>query len=78
MKIEEMKKANVVVVNTLPKLMPALTKELAGPPLHQARRHDRDVLRAKAQKLDYIVQYALDNGYMALMTFGAFRPITGG
>ena len=71
MKIEETKKAMVGYVNTPLELMPALTKELGRGRLYIKRDDMTGIALGgnKARKLDYIVQYALDNGYTALMTF---------
>ncbi|KAF5076245.1 pyridoxal-phosphate dependent enzyme [Oscillibacter valericigenes] len=75
MKIEEMKKAMVGYVNTPLELMPALTKELGRGRLYIKRDDMTGIALGgnKARKLDYIVQYALDNGYTALMTFGGIQ-----
>lgn len=75
MKIEEMKKAMVGYVNTPLELMPALTKELGRGRLYIKRDDMTGIALGgnKARKLDYIVQYALDNGYTALMTFGGVQ-----
>lgn len=75
MKIEEMKKANVGYVNTPLEFLPRLTQELGKGKLY-VKRDDMTGLALggnKARKLDYIVQYALDNGYTALMTFGGVQ-----
>lgn len=72
MKIEELNRAQVGYINTPLEFMPALTKELGKGSLY-IKRDDLTGLALggnKARKLDYIVQYALDNGYTALMTFG--------
>ncbi len=75
MKIEETKKAMVGYVNTPLELMPALTKELGRGRLYIKRDDMTGIALGgnKARKLDYIVQYALDNGYTALMTFGGVQ-----
>ena len=72
MKINELKHVPVGYVNTPLEYMPALTKKLGKGKLY-IKRDDMTGLALggnKARKLDYIVKYALDNGYTALMTFG--------
>ena len=72
MKIEELASVPTGYLNTPLEYMPALTKELGGARLY-IKRDDLTGLALggnKARKLDYIVRYALDNGYTALMTFG--------
>ena len=74
MKIEALKKAHVGYVDTPLEPMPALSKALGG--RLYIKRDDLTGLALggnKARKLDYIVQYALDNGYTALMTFGGVQ-----
>lgn len=75
MKIEDLKHVHTGYVNTPLEYMPALTKELGGAKLY-IKRDDMTGLALggnKARKLDYIVQYALENGYTALMTFGGVQ-----
>lgn len=75
MKIADLKYAQAGYVNTPLEYMPALTRELGGCPLY-IKRDDLTGLALggnKARKLNYIVQYALDNGYTALMTFGGVQ-----
>lgn len=75
MKIEDLKRAHAGYTDTPLEYMPALTKELGGGRLY-IKRDDLTGLALggnKARKLDYIVQYALDNGYTALMTFGGVQ-----
>lgn len=75
MKIETLKHVRAGYVNTPLEYMPRLTRELGGGRLY-IKRDDLTGLALggnKARKLDYIVQYALDNGYTALMTFGGVQ-----
>lgn len=75
MNIETLKRAPAGCVNTPLEYMPRLTRELGGGRLY-IKRDDLTGLALggnKARKLDYIVQYALDNGYTALMTFGGVQ-----
>lgn len=75
MKIEDLKHVHTGYVNTPLEYMPALTRELGGASLY-IKRDDMTGLALggnKARKLDYIVQYALENGYTALMTFGGVQ-----
>ena len=75
MKIEDLKYAKVGYVDTPLEFMPALTKKIGGARLY-IKRDDMTGLALggnKARKLNYIVQYALDNGYTALMTFGGVQ-----
>ncbi len=72
MNIETLKRAPAGCVNTPLEYMPRLTRELGGGRLY-IKRDDLTGLALggnKARKLDYIVQYALDNGY----TGGDGRP----
>jgi len=74
MKIETMKRAHVGYVNTPLEPMHALERELGGK--LYIKRDDLTGLALggnKTRKLDYIVQYALDNGYTALLTFGGVQ-----
>ena len=74
MNIEKLKRAHAGYVDTPLEPMDALSKNAGRPPLHQAGRSDRPGTGGnKARKLDYIVQYALDHGYTALMTFGGVQ-----
>lgn len=73
MKIEELKHVPTGYVNTPLEALPTLTKELGHGGTLYIKRDDLTGLALggnKARKLDYIVQYALENGYTALMTFG--------
>ncbi|MCI2056943.1 MAG: pyridoxal-phosphate dependent enzyme [Oscillibacter sp.] len=75
MKIENLKKAQVGYVNTPLEKMSALSEALGKGNLY-IKRDDMTGLALggnKARKLDYIVQFALDNGYTALMTFGGVQ-----
>lgn len=75
MNIETLKYVQAGYVDTPLEYMPALTKELGGAKLY-IKRDDLTGLALggnKARKLDYIVQYALENGYTALMTFGGVQ-----
>lgn len=75
MKIEDLKKAQVGYVNTPLEKLPALSASLGKGDLY-IKRDDMTGLALggnKARKLDYIVQFALDNGYTALMTFGGVQ-----
>ena len=72
MNIQHLKRTNTGYLNTPLEFMPALTKELGKGRLY-IKRDDLTGLALggnKVRKLDYIVQYALENGYTALMTFG--------
>ena len=74
MKIETMKRAHVGYINTPLEPMEALSRQLGGK--LYIKRDDLTGLALggnKARKLDYIVQYALDNGYTALLTFGGVQ-----
>lgn len=74
MKIETVKRVHAGYVDTPLEPMPALSRELGG--RLYIKRDDMTGLALggnKARKLDYIVQYALDNGYTALMTFGGVQ-----
>ena len=74
MKIETMKRAQAGYVNTPLEPMRNLSRELDAN--LYIKRDDLTGLALggnKARKLDYIVQYALDNGYTALMTFGGVQ-----
>ena len=74
MKIETMKRAQAGYVNTPLEPMNNLYRELNAK--LYIKRDDLTGLALggnKARKLDYIVQYALDNGYTALMTFGGVQ-----
>lgn len=75
MKIEQLGKAKVGYCNTPLELMPSLTKHLGKGQLY-IKRDDLTGLALggnKTRKLDYIVQYALENGYTALLTFGGIQ-----
>lgn len=75
MNIATLKRVQAGYENTPLEYMPALTRELGGSPLY-IKRDDLTGLALggnKARKLNYIVQYALDNGYTALMTFGGVQ-----
>ena len=75
MNIATLKRVQAGYENTPLEYMPALTRELGGGPLY-IKRDDLTGLALggnKARKLNYIVQYALDNGYTALMTFGGVQ-----
>lgn len=75
MNIETLKRAHVGYGNTPLEYMPRLTRELGGGRLY-IKRDDLTGLALggnKARKLDYIVQYALEGGYTALMTFGGVQ-----
>lgn len=75
MKIENLKRAAVGYINTPLEYLPALTQEVGHGKLY-VKRDDMTGLALggnKTRKLDYIVQYALDNGYTALMTFGGVQ-----
>ena len=75
MNIKNLKRAPVGYINTPLEYMPALTQELGGTKLY-IKRDDMTGLALggnKARKLDYIVQYALEGGYTALMTFGGVQ-----
>lgn len=68
MKIQEQKFSRVGYVDTPLELMPHLTKRLGKGKLY-IKRDDMTGLAMggnKARKLDYLVQYALENGYTAL------------
>ena len=74
MNIEKLKRAHVGYVDTPLEPMDALSKTLGG--RLYIKRDDLTGLALggnKARKLDYIVQYALDHGYTALMTFGGVQ-----
>lgn len=75
MKIQDLKWANVGYVNTPLEYMPHLTKKLGKGKLYIKRDDMTGIALGgnKARKLDYIVKYALDNGYTALMTFGGVQ-----
>lgn len=75
MKISELKKIEVGSVNTPLELMPNLSKYLGGGKLY-IKRDDLSGLALggnKTRKLDFIVKYALDNGYTTLMTYGGVQ-----
>ena len=75
MRIEALKRVPAGRVNTPLEFMPRLTRELGGGRLY-IKRDDLTGLALggnKARKLDYLVQYALENGYTALMTFGGVQ-----
>lgn len=75
MNIKDLKRAAAGYVDTPLEFMPNLTKEIGKGKLY-IKRDDMTGLAFggnKARKLDYLVQYALDNGYGALMTFGGVQ-----
>ena len=75
MKIEQLNYVPAGYLNTPLEYMPALTKKLGRGKLY-IKRDDMTGLALggnKARKLNYIVQYALENGYTALMTFGGVQ-----
>ncbi len=83
MKIEALKSVPAGYVDTPLEPMPRLAAALGLPadadPAHCGLYIKRDDLTGlalggnKARKLNYIVSYALDNGYTALMTFGGVQ-----
>ena len=75
MKIDQLAHAHVGYTNTPLEPLDALTRLLGKGKLY-IKRDDMTGLALggnKARKLDYLVQYALDNGYTALMTFGGVQ-----
>lgn len=75
MKIENLKKANVGYTNTPLEFMENLSKKLGKGNLY-IKRDDMSGLALggnKTRKLEYLVQFAIDNGYTALMTFGGVQ-----
>lgn len=75
MKIENLKKANVGYTNTPLEFMEKLSKKLSKGNLY-IKRDDMSGLALggnKTRKLEYLVQFAVDNGYTALMTFGGVQ-----
>lgn len=75
MKLEDLKRVPTGYIDTPLEYMPGLTKELGKGKLY-IKRDDMTGLAMggnKARKLDYIVKYALNNGYTALMTFGGVQ-----
>ena len=75
MKLENLQRVPTGYINTPLEYLPGLTKELGKGKLY-IKRDDMTGLAMggnKARKLDYIVKYALDNGYTALMTFGGVQ-----
>lgn len=75
MKIEEIKKVRVGITDTPIEYMPYITEYLGGGKLY-IKRDDLSGLALggnKTRKLDYIVKYALDNGYTTLMTYGGVQ-----
>jgi D-cysteine desulfhydrase len=74
-KIEELGLVHTGLLNTPLEFMPALTKRLGKGNLY-IKRDDLTGLAFggnKTRKLDYIVKYALDNHYTALLTFGGVQ-----
>lgn len=74
MKIEELNRVHVGYVDTPLEPLKALSLQLNA--RLYIKRDDLTGLALggnKARKLDYIVRYALDNGYTALMTFGGVQ-----
>ena len=75
MDIQNIKKLSVGYSNTPLEFMPNLTKQLGKGKLY-IKRDDMTGLALggnKSRKLDYLVKYAIDNGYTALMTFGGVQ-----
>ena len=75
MQIEHLPKVEVGSCNTPLQLLPHLTGELKSQPLY-IKRDDLTGLALggnKTRKLDYLVAYALENGYTTLMTFGGVQ-----
>ncbi len=75
MKLESLKRVPVGYLDTPLESLPALTRELGHGKLY-IKRDDMTGLALggnKARKLDYIVSYALENSYTALMTFGGVQ-----
>lgn len=75
MDINALNYTRIGCVNTPLEPMPTLSKALGGANLY-IKRDDLTGLALggnKVRKLDYIVRYALDNGYTALMTFGGVQ-----
>lgn len=75
MKVEELKRTQVGYLDTPLEFMPNLTKRLGRGKLYIKRDDLTGIALGgnKARKLDYLVQYAKDNGYTALMTFGGVQ-----
>lgn len=75
MNIKELKHAQVGYLNTPLEYMPHLTERLGRGKLYIKRDDLTGIAMGgnKARKLDYLVQYAKDNGYTALMTFGGVQ-----
>ena len=75
MQIQNLPKVEVGSCNTPLQLLPHLTGELKSQPLY-IKRDDLTGLALggnKTRKLDYLVAYALENGYTTLMTFGGVQ-----
>jgi len=75
MKIENLQRVPAGYIDTPLEYLPGLTKELGKGELF-IKRDDLTGLALggnKARKLDYIVKYALDEGYTALLTFGGVQ-----
>jgi 1-aminocyclopropane-1-carboxylate deaminase/D-cysteine desulfhydrase-like pyridoxal-dependent ACC family enzyme len=75
MKIDELEKVDVGIRNTPIEYMPYMTEYLKGAELY-IKRDDLSGLALggnKTRKLDYIVKYALNNGYTTLMTYGGVQ-----
>lgn len=76
MKISDLKQVNAGYLNTPLEPMAGLAKKLGKSGGLYIKRDDMTGLALggnKARKLNYIVQYALENGYTALMTFGGVQ-----
>ncbi len=76
MKIQDLPCVPAGYVNTPLEPMPRLAKALGKTGGLYIKRDDMTGLALggnKARKLNYIVRYALDNGYTALMTFGGVQ-----
>lgn len=75
MNIKDLPRAHAGYVDTPLEFMPGLTKQIGKGKLY-IKRDDMTGLAFggnKSRKLDYLVQYALDNGYSGLMTFGGVQ-----
>lgn len=73
--LNTLEKVNVGNINTPLEYMPRLTEKLGKGKLY-IKRDDLTGLAFggnKSRKLDYIVKYALDNGYTTLLTYGGVQ-----
>ncbi len=75
MNIKEIKRTPVGYLDTPLEFMPNLTQRLGRGKLYIKRDDLTGIALGgnKTRKLDYLVQYAKDNGYTALMTFGGVQ-----